>query len=232
MSPSGLDSYQSLNVIQNMRSLADDGHTILTSIHQPRSSIFALMSGVYLLAAGKPVYVGAAETVPDYFMELGFKMPEKFNPADFIIDLVSVNQRDEEEQAKTEAQLASLQNAWAAQSSKLSRSDSEEVQGKQSILNAKVEAPAGQHSFFMPFVLLLQRAWVEQARDKFAILFKICALTVMAVLFGVIYWQLDMSQKSIQDRTGVLFFSDNEPGLWCCYFNFTGDTTSACCGPS
>jgi ABC-type multidrug transport system ATPase subunit len=39
------------------------GHTVVASIHQPRSSIFALFDDLILLSEGQIVYCGAAEQV-------------------------------------------------------------------------------------------------------------------------------------------------------------------------
>ena len=37
---SGLDSFQAQSVVSALKKLADEGRTIVTVIHQPRSSIF------------------------------------------------------------------------------------------------------------------------------------------------------------------------------------------------
>lgn len=205
----GLDSYQALNVMEKMSGLAKDGHTVLVSIHQPRSSIYAMFSGIYLLAAGKPVYAGAADEAIAYFASLGHQLPSNFNPADFLIDLVSVDQRDPEEQARTEQRLTSLQEQWHQRGTAKSLT-SPEFESKtdrvSSVLAARSERPAGQHSLLAPFLLLLRRGWREQMRDSFSIMMKTIFMAFFAVLFGLVYFQLDMDQQSIQDRTGILMF--------------------------
>ena len=39
---SGLDSFQAQSVMETLRSLAATGHTVVCSIHQPRSSIYSV----------------------------------------------------------------------------------------------------------------------------------------------------------------------------------------------
>lgn len=41
---SGLDSFQAQSVVSALKALAGDGRTIITVIHQPRSSIFQVRS--------------------------------------------------------------------------------------------------------------------------------------------------------------------------------------------
>ena len=55
---SGLDSTSAVALMGTLRTLADEGKTILTSIHQPSSSVFANFDKLCLLADGKMVYFG------------------------------------------------------------------------------------------------------------------------------------------------------------------------------
>ena len=44
--PSGLDSFSALSVSAYLRALADVGHTLLVSIHQPRAAIWEMFDRV------------------------------------------------------------------------------------------------------------------------------------------------------------------------------------------
>jgi len=206
----GLDSYQALNVMEKLRTLAREGHTVVVSIHQPRSSIFAMFTGVYLLANGRQVYSGPTDGATEYFASLGYELPPKFNPADFFIDLVSIDQRDEEEQARTEKIVSSLQSTWSEKSVAFQRAVSgdadEKAQAKQSLLSSKPLNPAGQSALFGPFILLLRRNWREQMRDKIAVLIKSIFQVFFTFIFAFVYFQMGYSQSNIQDRLGFLFF--------------------------
>lgn len=43
-------------------------------------------------------------------------------------------------------------------------------------------------------------------RDKIAIMFKVVFMSLLGMIFGLVYFQLGTDQTSIQDRTGLLFF--------------------------
>ncbi|KAJ3075249.1 hypothetical protein HK102_005651, partial [Quaeritorhiza haematococci] len=84
-----LDSYNAYNVIESLVTLAREyQRTVILTIHQPRSNIFALFDKLVLLAKGKTVYSGPAqEEVLMHFGHLGFECPMGFNIADYLVDL-------------------------------------------------------------------------------------------------------------------------------------------------
>ena len=51
--------------MRTLSSLAASGQTVVASIHQPRSSIWAMFDDLVLLHEGKVVYSGPAEEVRD-----------------------------------------------------------------------------------------------------------------------------------------------------------------------
>jgi len=58
---SGLDSASAFFVIQTLRNIARDGRTVISSIHQPSSEVFALFDDLFLLSSGETVYFGDAK---------------------------------------------------------------------------------------------------------------------------------------------------------------------------
>lgn len=86
---SGLDSYNAYNVVESLVSLARQyQRTVITTIHQPRSNIYALFDQLVLLAKGRVVYSGPAQqAVIQHFADMGFQCPLGFNIADYLVDL-------------------------------------------------------------------------------------------------------------------------------------------------
>ena len=54
---SGLDSTSAVALIDVLRELANQGKTVITSIHQPSSQIFQSFDQLILLADGKTIYM-------------------------------------------------------------------------------------------------------------------------------------------------------------------------------
>lgn len=57
----GLDSASAFFVIQTLKNIACDGRTVISSIHQPSSEVFAMFDDLFLLSGGETVYFGEAK---------------------------------------------------------------------------------------------------------------------------------------------------------------------------
>ena len=86
---SGLDSSSTLEVLEILRSLADNGKTIIMTIHQPRLEVIQLLNNMILLAkGGKLAYYGPADASQYFTRMTGWPKPPEMNPADFVMDLL------------------------------------------------------------------------------------------------------------------------------------------------
>lgn len=90
---SGLDSFQSQNVIFLLNQLArNKDMAVVITIHQPSSSTWTLIDDVLLLTPyGQAVYFGPREDILSHFQSLGHHCPLHTNPAEFLLDLVSID---------------------------------------------------------------------------------------------------------------------------------------------
>ncbi|KAE8037196.1 hypothetical protein FH972_009806 [Carpinus fangiana] len=86
---SGLDSASAFFVVQTLRNIAHDGTTVISSIHQPSSEVFALFDDLFLLSGGKTVYFGAAGLSLEFFAKSGFPCPSRRNPADHFLRCIN-----------------------------------------------------------------------------------------------------------------------------------------------
>ncbi|EPS62736.1 hypothetical protein M569_12052, partial [Genlisea aurea] len=86
---SGLDSAAAFFVIQSIKNIARDGRTVISSIHQPSSEVFALFDDLYLLSGGETVYFGEAKVATKFFAEAGFPCPSRRNPSDHFLRCIN-----------------------------------------------------------------------------------------------------------------------------------------------
>jgi ABC-type multidrug transport system ATPase subunit len=93
---SGLDSFTAYNIMQTLVQLAKNGRTIIATIHQPRSNIFELIDQLLVLSAGRIAYYGDAQQSVEYFAQLGHECPRFTNPADYLLDICTIDKRSPE----------------------------------------------------------------------------------------------------------------------------------------
>ena len=86
---SGLDATSAATIMRLLRAISRLGVTTIAIIHQPREQIFYGFDQLLLLAQGRAVYSGPTEDVQGYFEGLGFAFPQRANPADTLIDVVT-----------------------------------------------------------------------------------------------------------------------------------------------
>ena len=86
---SGLDSTTALRIIKTLQDLAKGGKTIVTTIHQPSSTVYHMFDKMILLSEGHLLYYGNAQKAMDYFASVQFSPPFPMNPADFLLDLAN-----------------------------------------------------------------------------------------------------------------------------------------------
>jgi ABC-type multidrug transport system ATPase subunit len=112
----GLDSFAAQSTMQMLLNLAKNSRTVVATIHQPRSSIFGLFDMLFLISEGRSMYFGAASEAVPYFATLGYRCPQTFNPADFFIDLFSVDQRLPVLEKESRGRIAAIGDAHKARS--------------------------------------------------------------------------------------------------------------------
>jgi ABC-type multidrug transport system ATPase subunit/ABC-type multidrug transport system permease subunit len=113
---SGLDSTMSEKVVRLIKNLIQQRDIpCILSLHQPRSSIFKMLDTLILLAPGGNVcYMGKASDAVQYFSKLGYPCPVETNPAEFLLDLVSIDSEDPIEARADELRISQLAASFRA----------------------------------------------------------------------------------------------------------------------
>ncbi|KAG5489444.1 hypothetical protein GH5_00315 [Leishmania sp. Ghana 2012 LV757] len=93
----GLDTFTALHLLTLLRSLSRSGVAVVFSIHQPRSRIYEVFDRVLLLnGVGEEAYFGPAADAIGFLAEIGLSPSSPINPADYLIDAVSILPAEEE----------------------------------------------------------------------------------------------------------------------------------------
>lgn len=212
---SGLDSYAAYQVIRVLKDLASAGCTVICTLHQPSSEIFALVDHVICLCKGHCLYDGGRDRMASYLAKVGHPCPVGFNPADFVIFLMQTEPRES---------LESLIQLWSRGSS----SSGEHLMpstgnacddhyrtpllGTRKLPSHPLFAPTPKKSFIRQLNSLIVREFRSAVRDKTTLGVRFCLSVVLALLFGLIFQDVGRTvlekgeQQTIFDllRTGGL----------------------------
>jgi hypothetical protein len=110
---SGLDAFTASSIMEVLQGLANEGRTLILTIHQARSDVFKHFGNVLLLArGGSTAYAGPAKDMLGYFERQGFGCPRHTNPADFALDLITIDLQQEQREAESREKVRFLIDAW------------------------------------------------------------------------------------------------------------------------
>lgn len=155
------------------------------------------------------VLVVEQDAVP-YFTSLQFPAPSTFNPADFFLDLVSVDPRSKNLELDTQARIRFLGDKAVSSSSPTHETNEDDYEAGRSGEAASRDLPkiGFQRSWFNEFRILASRAVKIAARSKVANIVR----TVQTIFFGLVLsllWAGNGRSTSFDKRfslTGMLFF--------------------------
>jgi ABC-type multidrug transport system ATPase subunit len=229
---SGLDSSMSEKVVRLIkRSVEERNIPCILSLHQPRSSIWKMLDSVILMAPGGHVlYMGEADQAVAYFSKLGYKCPVETNPAEFLLDLVSIDSEDAREASEDELRISFLAAAFAEKQHTFEKwvipvqseqVDLESVLAKAvsrdvdvaTLLTASLQKEKLQLAPLRPlkrFVRLLLRSWRQNIRNNRVNFYRLIASGGTAYLFTNIFQSIKkgyFTSKSVADRVALLSFS-------------------------
>lgn len=100
-----------------LQALSKEGRTVIMTIHQPRSDLFKHFGNVLLLArGGAPAYAGPAKDMLNYFNKQGYQCPQHSNPADFALDMITVDLQRDDREAESRERVEKLLGEWRKRS--------------------------------------------------------------------------------------------------------------------
>eukprot|EP00854_Cymbomonas_tetramitiformis_P010198 gene10198-12068_t len=213
---SGLDSVNAYQVVVNLYAVEC---TCLFSIHQPGSSIIALLGSVMIMALGELAYFGPTDRLLPFLARHGHESGSYVNPLDFALDLLTPDSRSAVKlQASLDRIFGFLEQAHTAQEAGhgvpvaacgLTTDTARSSQGRGPDLppGAKNALQTDRLPFMAAVATLARRLMLNAIRDPLAVFNRCGALCTFGVLLLCFFPKLGHDQASIQDRQGVIFES-------------------------
>ncbi|XP_061481386.1 ATP-binding cassette sub-family G member 8 [Rhineura floridana] len=216
----GLDSFTAHNLVITLSRLARGNRLVLLSVHQPRSDIFQLFDLVLLMTSGVTTYSGAAQDMVQYFTQMGYPCPTYSNPADFYVDLTSMERQNDEREMESRQRVSLLASMFRENIKHFDDFLWKSKPGDDTTPAAKHSSPTfileetitmNSHSadklpgWLQQFTVLLSRQISNDFRDLSALLIRRFEALLMSLLMGFLYYGHGKSKLSTQDISALLF---------------------------
>ncbi|XP_068753608.1 protein white-like [Montipora capricornis] len=199
---SGLDSFMAESLVTALQQLAAEGRTIICTIHQPSSEVYAMFDRILLLAEARTAFLGSTADALQYFNNLGYPCPDNFNPADHFIHTLAIVPGDEENSHRR------VQDICNAYSETEARENETGTAGAPDSFHDHVTLPRSQYkvSWCKQFRSVLWRSWLTNNRDSLIYRVRIYQMVFIGLVTGVFFFQVEYDQSGIQNIYGALFF--------------------------
>ena len=198
---SGLDSFMATSIMELLREFSRQGKTVICTIHQPSSQIFTRLDSLLLLAEGKTAYLGAAAEAKPFFSSIGFPCPEDFNPADHLVQVLSVvpgMEEESRERISLVCQSFQQSDAGAEMRAEIKRIESQSVEEG---LGRNVYAA----SWIKQILALTWRQGLSIVKNPMMFKVKIITAVVVGLILGFLFQGQELDQAGIQNSNGALF---------------------------
>ncbi|KAF2368395.1 ABC transporter-like [Trinorchestia longiramus] len=204
---SGLDSFMALNVMNSMKNLTSKGKTVISTIHQPSSEVFALFDRLLILAEGRVAFLGDVKEAHTFFERLGKPCPRNFNPGDHFIYTLAVRAGMEEQSREYIHQVCDdFRDHEGVQLLQNVEKSMQPPTGHDPLVAVKISKDPYRSNFFDQFAALSRRSFYEISRDPVVTIIKTVTAIFFALIFGSIYFGLDPSDPNgVMDISGALF---------------------------
>nr|QBM06382.1 ATP-binding cassette sub-family G-like protein 2 [Daphnia magna] len=207
---SGLDSYMAQNIVQVLKNIASTGKTVVCTIHQPSSEVFALFDRILLMAEGRTAFLGPASDALSFFSSQGLPCPPNYNPADYYIHtLATVPGQEMESRKKSKEICDSYESSQAGQqileivkaNRSLNSTESQEFE----LAEVKAKKSPYKASWFAQFRAVLWRSVISVLREPVVLRVKAFQTIFISAIIALIYQGQTLEFDNVRNIQGALF---------------------------
>lgn len=209
---SGLDAFMAGHVVQALRSLADNGMTVIITIHQPSSHVYSLFNNVCLMACGRVIYLGPGDQAVPLFEKCGYPCPAYYNPADHLIRTLAVIDSDRATSMKTISKIRQGFLSTDLGQSVLAIGNANKLRAASFVTGSdtseKTKTFFNQDynaSFWTQFLALFWRSWLTVIRDPNLLSVRLLQILITAFITGIVFFQTPVTPATIISINGIMF---------------------------
>ncbi|KAI8130611.1 ATP-binding cassette sub-family G member 8 [Lucilia cuprina] len=192
---SNMDIFDTFFLVEYLRQWCSGGRIVIMTLQPPTFEILSMCSGVLLLSGGRTVFSGSRSDLPRHMGELGYPCPPFKNPADYYLDLVTLDDLSAAALLESSARIESLANSW------------DQINSEPPLAAPPNNMPnfIRKAGFFKQFKALIKRfAAYKQPGSLLTWISKLISAAVLSLSIGCIFWDVPASdpQLTYNDRLG------------------------------
>ncbi|GCB23305.1 multidrug resistance protein CDR2 [Aspergillus awamori] len=223
----GLDSANAVEFCRTLRTATELlQSSVLVSLYQAPQEAYDLFNNVFLLYEGRQIYFGPTSGARAYFEELGFECPEQQTTPDFLTSMTSPKERRVRpgfeykvpvtamefearwKESKQRQQLVGRIEAYNNKYSLGGESRDEFVASRkaQQASSLRTKSPYTL-SYRKQTFLCAWRGWKRLLADPSLTYIQLGGNTIMALVLGSIFFNMQDDTNSFYGRGGLIFFA-------------------------
>ena len=200
---SGLDAAAALSLMRTLKALASRGQTVVSAIHQPRTTVFDSFDHLVLMSKGHALFDGAPDRCVAHLegLGLGLALPPRTNPADWLMDVIAADESLGEDNRKLPA-------GWGNRNgNKNPKENAATVDEVDEVIDegARSSEREGASIWRQLTVLTVREDKSRRGQNLTAI--NAAQMLVMAILTAMFWWRMpDDTDAFVMERFSILFF--------------------------
>ena len=203
---SGLDTFMAESVLKMMKDLAEWGCTILCTIHQPASELYALFDKVCLITEGRIAFLGDHRSALTFFEESNYPCPPHHCPTDHFIYTLAIKPGIEEK-----CRERCMEMVRSYKKSRFFFKVVEDIKDSSALFEGDVRdeskiPPTPTGTFWNQLFENIKRSLKENLRNPRSSRSRLIAGVIVALMTGFFYLRTSNDKETVKaNKSGLIF---------------------------
>lgn len=209
---SGLDSTSSKQCIALLKQLAQEGRTIICTIHQPSAILFNMLDHLYVIADGNCVYTGSTDNLVPFLKSIGLYCPTHYDPMDFLMEICNGDYGPHIFEL-VESIEKGKNDMWRSTKTVHLNKRKESITSQQATMRLYSFETEFRHTpyytanFWRQLCVLVKRNAIRLSRDKVLTLTRISMHLAIALIVGTLYFKIGQDAAYVLDNFNLSYFN-------------------------
>jgi ATP-binding cassette, subfamily G (WHITE), member 1 len=190
-----------------LKRLAQEGRTIICTIHSPSPYLFEIFDLVYTLAQGQVIYQGSSQNLVPFLRQLDLPCPKFYSPSDFLLEIATNDYGNQNPKLTEKIRNGSSSDFRRQIPLQVSIDNNNTNQSNEKLSSSDNGDFEYSTSFLQQFYYLLIRSFLTCLRDKTMFIMRTAISFVVSLCFSIMYSGIGNDASFIFDNQKYIVFS-------------------------